>query len=334
MDLITLSHGSGGKLMHKLIEELFYKHFGNEILLQQNDASILPRMEGRIAVTTDSFVVHPIVFPGGDIGKLAVCGTVNDLAMSGAVPLYITVGFIIEEGLPFTDLERIVTSLGQTAKEANVKIVAGDTKVVERGSADQIFINTTGIGVLQRDFCIGGEQAEPGDVILINGTLGDHGITVMSQRNHFDFELSLISDCGLLHDLIQEVLRASDGVKVLRDPTRGGLAVTLHEIAQQSKVSMCLKEEEIPVKEEVQAMCEIMGYDPLYIANEGKVIVIVKKEDAENVLAAMKRHPMGKEAAIIGEVLQDHRQHVYVKTAIGGTRLLHMPTGELLPRIC
>ncbi|WZL72497.1 hydrogenase expression/formation protein HypE [Clostridiaceae bacterium 35-E11] len=334
MRIITLSHGSGGKMTHNLIEDLFYKYFHNDILLQKNDASILPKVKGKIAVTTDSFVINPIFFNGGDIGKLSVCGTVNDLAMSGAKPLYITVGFIIEEGLKIKDLERIVKSIADTANEANVKIVAGDTKVVEKGSADNIYINTTGIGVIEKNIILGGENAKPGDKIIISGTLGDHGICIMSKRKNLEFDVSVKSDCGLLNGLIEKILDASSNVRVLRDPTRGGLATTLNEIAQQSQSSMLLYEETIPVKDEVRSMCEILGFDPLYIANEGKVVVIVAEEDAKQVLEVMKKHPMGQGAQIIGEVIKNEKNAVFLRTDIGGTRLLNMAVGELLPRIC
>lgn len=334
MELITLAHGSGGKASHQLIEGLFHKYFQNDILLQGNDASILPELFGRIAISTDSFVIHPVFFPGGDIGKLSVYGTVNDLAMSGAKPLYITAAFIIEEGFPLKDLEKIVASMSEAARSAAVKIVAGDTKVVESGSADQIYINTTGVGILPNNINIGGQNAKAGDKILVSGTLGDHGTAIMALRKGFEFVTDLESDCGLLSGMIQEILQTGADIKVLRDPTRGGLAATLNEIAQQSKVGMLLEEGAIPVKQGVRSLCEILGLDPLYIANEGKVIVIAAKKDAEHVLKAMKNHPLGKDAAIIGTVIDSPEAQVYLKTEIGGTRILHMPVGELLPRIC
>jgi len=334
MEVITLSHGSGGKQMHQLIQQLFYKYFENEILMQQNDASLLPPMQGKIAVTTDSFVVSPIFFPGGDIGKLSICGTVNDLAMSGAVPLYITVGFILEEGLPVETLEKIVQSMAETAKRAGVKIVAGDTKVVEKGSCDQIYINTTGIGLLTQEIYIGGDCAKPSDKVIVSGTLGDHGVCILSKRNNMDFEVDVQSDCGLLSGMIAEILSTGAQVKVLRDPTRGGAATTLGEIAKHSGQSILLYEEKIPVKDQVMSLCEIVGWDPLYIANEGKLIVIVKAEDADKVLKVMKQHSMGQDAAIIGEVLEENKGTVYIRTEIGGTRIVSIPEGELLPRIC
>ncbi|WBW95806.1 hydrogenase expression/formation protein HypE [Oceanirhabdus sp. W0125-5] len=334
MSIITLSHGSGGATTNKLIEELFYKYFNNDILLQKNDSSILPVCNGKIAVSTDSFVVNPIFFNGGDIGKLSVCGTINDLAMSGAKPLYITVGFIIEEGLEIEELEKIVKSISETANEAKVKIVAGDTKVVDKGSGDKIYINTTGIGVLERDIYLSSENIKAGDKVIISGTLGDHGVCIMSKRNNLEFDVEVESDCGLLFELIDNVLNTSKNVRILRDPTRGGLATTLNEFAKESKKSIIIKESLIPVKIEVESMCEILGLEPLYIANEGKVVLIVGEEDSEEVLKVMKEHPKGKDAQIIGEVIEDDTHNVYLKTEIGGTRIVNMPTGELLPRIC
>jgi hydrogenase expression/formation protein HypE len=334
MDVITLAHGSGGKLTHQLIDSIFQQYFDNEILGQKNDSALLPEVNGKIAVTTDSFVINPIFFNGGDIGKISVCGTVNDLAMSGAKPLYLTVGFIIEEGLAIEDLRKIVKSIAKTAKEAGVKIVTGDTKVVEQGNADKIYINTTGIGVVTRDIYIGGEMAEPGDKVIINGTLGDHGASIMAQRGDLDFDFSTESDCCLLNNLIEDILNTSNNVKVLRDPTRGGLATTLNEIASQSQVAIELEEEQIPIKAEVRSLCEILGVDPLYLANEGKVIVIVSEEDVEKVLEVMRKNPMGEDAQIIGTIVDSNDSNVYLKTGLGGTRILNMLAGELLPRIC
>jgi hydrogenase expression/formation protein HypE len=334
MNVITLSHGSGGKATNKLIEEVFYKHFNNDILLQKNDSSVLPNINGRIAISTDSFVINPIFFEGGDIGKLAVCGTVNDLAMSGATPLYITVGFIIEEGLEIKDLEKVVKSIAATAKKANVKIVAGDTKVVESGNADKIYINTTGIGVIKNERYLSSENIKVGDKVIISGTLGDHGICIMAKRKNLEFGVSVKSDCGLLNGLIKNILSESSMVRVLRDPTRGGLATTLNEFVNESGNSILLYEEALPVKEEVASMCEILGLEPSYIANEGKVVIIVGEEDAQSVLEIMKKDPMGEDAEIIGEVIEDDNALVYLKTEIGGTRILSMPVGELLPRIC
>ena len=335
MDIITLSHGSGGKATNKLINDLFYKYFENEYLSQQNDSSVLPQINGRVAISTDSFVINPIFFKGGDIGKLAVCGTVNDVAMSGAKPLYITVGFIIEEGLLFEDLEKIVKSMAETAKEAGVKIVTGDTKVVEKGSADKIYINTTGVGVIEDNIMyLSGDKVETGDKIIISGTLGDHGMTILNERGNLGFDLELQSDCCLLNHMIRDILNVSNSVKVLRDPTRGGVATTLNEIAKHSEVGMEIYNEAIPVKENVNSMCEMLGMDPLYVANEGKLIVIVKNEDSEKVLEIMKKHEIAKDTAIIGEVIEDSKNRVYKTTDIGGKVIVNMPEGELLIRIC
>ncbi|WP_129597814.1 hydrogenase expression/formation protein HypE [Anaerophilus nitritogenes] len=335
MNVITLSHGSGGETTHKLIKDIFYKHFENDILLQQNDSSILQKLDGKIAVTTDSFVIKPIFFPGGDIGKLSICGTINDLAVSGAKPMYITVGFIIEEGLDINILEKIVSSMAKTAKQANVKIIAGDTKVVEKGSVDRIFINTTGIGfVKDEELYLCANNIKKGDKIIISGTLGDHGMCIMSQRKGLDFDVDIKSDCNVLNRLVDDLLNISKEVKMMRDPTRGGLATTLNEIIEGSHKSIVLNEEDLPVKEEVMSMCEMLGLDPLYVANEGKVVVIVSREDAYKVLEAMKRNPLGKDSAIIGEVIDDNKNKVYLKTEIGGTRILNMYTEDLLPRIC
>lgn len=335
MDIITLSHGSGGKATNKLIDELFYKYFNNDILAQKNDASVLPFINGKIAMSTDSFVVNPIFFEGGDIGKLSICGTVNDICMSGAKPLYISVGFIIEEGLKFYELEKIVKSMAETAKKAKVKIVTGDTKVVEKGSCDKIYINTTGIGIIEEDKAfIGGNMVKAGDKIIVSGTLGDHGMCIMNNRENLGFDTSIKSDCCLLNELIEDILSVSNNVKVLRDPTRGGVATTLNEIIEHSKVSMEIEEKNIPVKEEVRAMCEILGLDPVYIANEGKLIVIVDGNDVQAVLNVMKKNPVGCDSAILGEAINDGKNKLYLKTEIGGKRIISMPEGELLVRIC
>lgn len=334
MSIITLSHGSGGKITNELIENIFYKYFNNEYLSQNNDSSVLPVVEGKLAISTDSFVINPIFFNGGDIGKLAVCGTVNDISMSGAIPLYITVGFILEEGFKIADLERIVKSIAETAKEAGVKIVAGDTKVVENGSADKIFINTTGVGVIKENRYLTAQNIRVGDKVIISGTLGDHGTCIMSQRNNLEFDNNIKSDCGSLNKLIHKALEVSDNIRVLRDPTRGGLATTLNEISNQGNRSIMLYEDKLPINDEVMSMCEILGLEPLYIANEGKVVLIVASADADKVLEAIKEESMGKNATIIGEVMEDSKGSVYLRTEIGGTRLINMPVGELLPRIC
>ena len=335
MEIITLSHGSGGKATNKLIDNLFYKYFNNEFLLQKNDSSVLPVINGKIAMSTDSFVINPIFFEGGDIGKLAVCGTINDICMSGAKPLYISVGFIIEEGLPISELEKVVQSIAKTANEAGVEIVTGDTMVVEKGSCDKIYINTTGIGIIEENRAyLGGDKVKNGDKIIISGTLGDHGMCVMNKRENLGFETSIKSDCCLLNKLIEDILSASNNVKVLRDPTRGGLATTLNEIIEHSNISMEIAEEFIPVKPEVDAMCEILGLDPLFIANEGKVVVIVDKNDADNVLNIMRQNPVGKDSVLLGEAINDGKNKLYLKTKIGGRRIINMPEGEILVRIC
>lgn len=335
MNMITLSHGSGGKKTLELIKNMFYKYFQNDILLQQNDASILHKLNGKIAVTTDSFVISPLFFYGGDIGKLSICGTVNDLAVSGAKPLYITVGFILEEGLKIDILEKIVMSMAEAARKANVYIVAGDTKVVERGKGDKVYINTTGIGIIENNReVLGIQQIKQGDKVIISGTLGDHGMCIMSEREELGFEVSIKSDCASLNELTKDILSKSKNVKVMRDPTRGGLATTLNEIAEQRRMSIMLYEKEIPIKEEVSGMCEILGFDPLYVANEGKLVLIVSSEDAEKVLKIMKKNLLGEDAKIIGEVINDNKGKVYLRTEIGGTRILNMYEEEMLPRIC
>lgn len=334
MDIITLSHGSGGKRTHELINKIFYKYFINEILMQQGDSSIIKNLGGKIAVTTDSYVINPIFFPGGDIGKLSICGTVNDLAVSGAKPLYITVGFIIEEGLEITELERVVISMAETAKSCDVKIVAGDTKVVERGKGDKLYINTTGIGVFENDLDLMSRRIEEGDKVIVSGTLGDHGITILCEREELNFEAQIESDCNSLHLLIKDILEVSKKVKIMRDITRGGLATTLKEIIQEKEMSIVLHEKDIPVREEIGAICEILGFDPVYIANEGKVVVIVSKEDADRVLQTMKNNPLGKNAQVVGEVVKDNGGKVYLKTEINGTRTLDMVEEDLIPRIC
>ena len=334
-EIITLSHGSGGKASNKLISNLFYKYFNNEILNKQNDSSVLPIINGKIAISTDSFVINPIFFNGGDIGKLAICGTVNDIAMSGAKPLYISVGFILEEGLEINDLEKIVKSMADTAKKANVKIVTGDTKVVERGSCDKIYINTTGIGSIEDEKAYyGGDMVKDGDCILLSGTIGDHGMCIMNNRESLGFDVDIKSDCCLLNFLIDDILSVSENVRVLRDPTRGGVATTLNEIINHSNISIEIEEDNIPIKEEVSSMCDILGLDPLYVANEGKLIVIVDEKDASKVLEEMKKNKVGNDAVILGKAIDDGKNKLYLKTKIGGKRIVSMPEGELLVRIC
>lgn len=332
--LVNLTHGSGGRAMAQLVSELFAAEFANDWLAQGNDQAILPPPGGRIAIATDSHVISPLFFPGGDIGSLAVHGTVNDLAMGGATPLYLSAGFILEEGLPLADLARIVRSMAAAAHEAGVAIVTGDTKVVERGKGDGVFISTTGVGVVADGVKLSGDQARPGDVILLSGTLGDHGMAVMSQREGLGFASPILSDSAALHTLAAELLAACPGLRLMRDPTRGGLATTLNEIAQQSGVGMRLQESAIPVQASVRAACEFLGLDPLYIANEGKLVAICPAEQAAAALAALQAHPLGQQAAIIGEVVADAHQFVRVATDFGGERLLDWLSGEMLPRIC
>lgn len=333
-DKILLSHGSGGKQTNSLINDLFFKYFNNSVLNEMNDSAQLTLEGNRIAFTTDSFVVNPIFFNGGNIGKLAVCGTVNDIAVSGANPLFLTSAFIIEEGFEINKLEEIVKSMAEEAEKAGVKIVGGDTKVVERGSADGIFINTTGIGIIRDDVNIKAYNAKPDDVIIVNGTLGDHGMTIMCERNGLGFDGDIKSDCASLNGLIDLMLQACTDIHVLRDATRGGVAAVLNEIAQASKVSIKLSEKSIPVSEEISGVCELLGLEPLYIANEGKLCAFVPKEYAEEVLGAMKSHPLGINSAIIGEVVEDSNSKVYIDTIVGGQRIVDMPSGQQLPRIC
>ena len=289
---------------------------------------------GRLAFTTDSYVVNPIFFPGGDIGKLAVCGTVNDLSMVGARPLYLSLAFIIEEGLPLDDLERVLLSVQAAAREAQIQIVTGDTKVVNKGSADKLFVNTAGVGTVPEGVDISGSDAQPGDKVILSGTIGDHGIAVLSQREGISFTTKLESDCAPLNGLVAEMLAASKRIHAMRDPTRGGLATTLNEVAAQSKVSIRIEEEKVPVRDEVRGACEMLGIDPLYVANEGKLVALVHPEDADAVLNRMRQHRYGKNAAIIGEVRPDHPGRVVMKTALGASRIVDMLVGDPLPRIC
>jgi hydrogenase expression/formation protein HypE len=332
-DKILLAHGSGGKMAHELIKQYFLVSLSNTCLDKMDDSAVLD-FSGRMAFTTDSYVINPIFFPGGDIGQLAVCGTVNDLSTSGARPLYLSLSFIIEEGLPLDDLQRIVDSVRQTADKAGAKIVTGDTKVVNKGSADKIFINTTGIGPIPEGVNISGSNARPGDKIIINGTIGDHGIAVLSRREGFNFNTELVSDCAPLGGLVADILRSSRNIHSLRDPTRGGLATTLNELAIQSGVSIKIEEEKVPVREEVMSACEMLGFDPLYIANEGKMVAVVAPENAEKVLKAIRGNLYGKSAAIIGEVESGHPGRVVMKTLLGTSRIIDMLTGDPLPRIC
>ena len=331
-DKILLAHGSGGKLMHDLIQS-FMPHLANPILDRMDDSAVFD-VSGKLAFTTDSYTVNPIFFLGGDIGKLAVCGTVNDLSMSGARPLYLSLAFIIEEGLPVADLKKIVASIAETTAAAGVKIVTGDTKVVDKGSADKLFINTAGVGVVPEGVNISAANARPGDKIILSGTIGDHGIAVLSRREGLKFNTPVPSDCAPLNGLVADMLAASLNIRCLRDPTRGGLATTLNDFAGQSNVGIMIEEDKIPVDRAVLAACELLGLDPLYIANEGKLVAIVPAGDAAAVLRRMKRHKYGKNAAVIGEVVAGHPRRVVMKTALGASRIVDMPVGELLPRIC
>lgn len=331
---ITLAHGSGGQLTADLVRQLFLPAFNNEYLARLGDQAIVSLNGVRIAFTTDAFVVTPLFFPGGDIGKLAINGTVNDLAMSGAKPLFIAAAFILEEGLAMDELSRIVDSMRQAACEAGVQVVTGDTKVVERGKGDKVFITTTGLGVVDASVGIAADQARPGDKVILSGTIGDHGITILSQRENLQFEGAVTSDTAALHTLVAAMLEVSDQIRCLRDPTRGGVATALNELAVASGVGIDIDEQRIPVKESVKGACEILGLDPLYVANEGKLIAIVAADAAEAVVGAMRRHPLGREARMIGEAVAQHPGVVVLRTAVGGKRVLDVPRGEQLPRIC
>jgi hydrogenase expression/formation protein HypE len=332
--LILLGHGSGGVLSHNLTEGLFLRHFSNPLLLPLEDASLLPWPSRRIAFTTDSYVVKPLFFPGGDIGRLSVCGTVNDLSMRGAEPLYLSAGFIIEEGLTLAELERVVISMSEAAKEAGVSVVCGDTKVVEKRAADGLFINTAGIGRAREDIAVSVENAKPGDAVILSGTLGDHGVAVLSQRHGLRFTSSTKSDVAPLNGLVSAILEASPRVHVMRDPTRGGMGTTLKEIAQGSGVGIEIDEEAIPISEAVKAACAMLGLDNLYLANEGKLVALVPAEDAPVILGAMRRHRYGADAAIIGSATSDHPGIVTVKNRYGVKRIVEMLAGDQFPRIC
>ena len=332
-DRILLAHGSGGRLAHDIIRNSFVSSLSNPILTQLDDSAVI-EPAGRLAFTTDSYVVQPIFFPGGNIGKLAVCGTVNDLAMVGATPLYLSLAFIIEEGLPLSDLTKVVDSIKESTTEAGVTVITGDTKVVNHGTADKLFINTAGIGTVPAGLNVSGHNARPGDMLILSGTVGDHGIAVLSQREGVNFATELKSDCAPLNSLVAEMLTVSDNIHCLRDPTRGGLATTLNEIAEQSDVSIRIDEEKVPIREEVASACEMLGLDPLYVANEGKLIAAVAPEDAEKILKQMKKHRYGRYAAIIGEVKEENPGRVVMKTGLGTTRIIDMLVGEPLPRIC
>ncbi|UFW50986.1 MULTISPECIES: hydrogenase expression/formation protein HypE [Bradyrhizobium] len=332
---VDLSHGSGGRAMAQLISGLFHQAFGNEWLARCNDQSAFEVAAGRMVMTTDGYVVSPLFFPGGNIGSLAVHGTINDVAMSGARPLYLSASFIIEEGFPFSDLKVIADSMGSAARSAGVHIITGDTKVVERGKADGLFISTTGIGIVADGLDLSADKARVGDRVLVSGSLGDHGVTIMSKRQNLALQTEVGSDSAALHDLVAVMVAAGgSGIRVMRDPTRGGLAATLNEIAHQSELGFRLHEASIPVKPAVAATCELLGLDPIHVANEGKLVAIVAPDLADAVLAAMKAHPLGSDAADIGEAVADNRKFVQMATGFGGRRIVDWLWGEQLPRIC
>ena len=331
---VDLSHGAGGRAMAQLIEELFVRAFDNEWLRQMNDQASFAVPAGRMVMSTDSHVVSPLFFPGGDIGSLAVHGTINDVAMAGARPLYLAAGFILEEGFPLAQLKRIVASMAGAAQEAGVCVVTGDTKVVERGKGDGVFITTTGVGVIPPGIDISGDRARPGDSVIVSGTIGDHGVAIMSFRENLSFGTTIRSDTAALHGLVAAMVQAAPGIHCLRDPTRGGLATTLNEFARQSGVGIRIVESAIPVRPQVSAACELLGLDPLYVANEGKLVAVCAPQDAEPLVAAMRAHPLGRDAAQIGEVIADAHHFVQMQTAFGGARLVDWLSGEQLPRIC
>lgn len=333
--LVELAHGAGGRAMAQLIQDLFHPALDNEWLRCGNDQAAFDVDGGRLVMTTDAYVISPLFFPGGDIGSLALHGTINDIAMAGARPRYLSASFILEEGFPLADLERIARSMGEAARAAGVAVITGDTKVVERGKADGVFISTTGIGVVPAGLEVSVERVRPADRILVSGSLGDHGVAVMSKRHDLKFETTILSDSAPLHDLAAAMVAAAGGdLHAMRDPTRGGLASTLNEIAQQAGVGLRIREEAIPVKPEVAAACELLGLDPLYVANEGKLVAFVAPQSAEAVLAAMRAHPLGAEAAVIGEAVRDEHRFVQMTTGFGGDRIVDWLAGEQLPRIC
>lgn len=333
-DKIVMGHGSGGTMTKSLIERSFYPSFQNEALLRRDDAAVLPAQAGRLALSTDSHVVFPRFFAGGDIGRLAVSGTVNDVAMVGARPVWLTASFILEEGLPLDELERVVLSMKETAEEAGVLIVAGDTKVTEHGSGDGVFITTTGAGWVPEGRRVSGANAQPGDLILCSGDIGDHGLAVLAARGDLAFETEIQSDVAPLNGLVETMFAASDEIHVLRDPTRGGVATALNEVAEQSSVGITIDETELPIKAAVEAACEMLGFDPLYIANEGLLLAAVPEADAEPVLSAMRAHRYGQNATVIGRVKQESAGRVLLRTAIGSSRVVGVLAGEMLPRIC
>jgi hydrogenase expression/formation protein HypE len=332
---IDLSHGAGGRATAQLIDEIFREAFNNPLLNQGNDQAAFDLPAGRMVMSTDAYVIWPLFFPGGDIGSLAVHGTINDVAMAGARPLHLAGSYIIEEGFPLADLQRIAQSMGRAAREAGVAVVTGDTKVVERGKGDGVFITTTGLGIVPQGLDLSGDRARPGDRVIVSGSIGDHGVAIMSKRSNLGFETEILSDSAALHGLVAEMVRvAGSSLRLLRDPTRGGIASTLNEIAQQSDVGFLIEERMIPVKPEVAAACELLGLDPLYVANEGKLVAIVAPDAADRLLAVMHAHPLGLDAALIGVVIADDQRFVQMATAFGGGRIVDWLAGEQLPRIC
>lgn len=332
---VDLSHGSGGRAMAQLIADIFHDAFGNEWLQRNDDQAALGVLPGRLVMTTDGYVVSPLFFPGGDIGSLSVHGTINDIAMAGAAPKYLSASFIIEEGFPLADLKRIAQSMGEASRAAGVPIVTGDTKVVERGKADGVFISTAGVGVVPDGVTLSSDKARPGDAVLVSGSMGDHGVAIMSRRSNLEFGVEVLSDSAALHELTGEMTAIAGGsLRVMRDPTRGGLAAALNEIAHQSNVGFLIDEARIPVKPQVAAACEFLGLDPLYVANEGKLVAICAPEAAEALLARMRAHPLGEDAALIGHVIEDDQNFVQMTTSFGGGRIVDWLSGEQLPRIC
>jgi hydrogenase expression/formation protein HypE len=331
---VVLGHGSGGRLSADLLRQVFLPAFQNDVLGELEDAATVRVNGARLAFTTDSFVVRPLFFPGGDIGKLAVFGTVNDLAVAGAKPLFLSAAFILEEGFPLLDLKRIAASMQNACRAAGVTLATGDTKVVDHGKGDKVFITTTGIGSLPADTSLSIASAVPGDRIIVSGTIGDHGMAIMSVREGLEFETELVSDCAPLHELAQSIVQASPGLRCMRDPTRGGLASALNELAKASQVGVRVFEAKIPVRAQVRAACEILGLDPLYVANEGKLIAVVPSSEAELLIAAMRKHPLGADATIIGEVVEKHSGLVTMTSVAGGERIVPLLAGEQLPRIC
>ena len=331
---VDMTHGGGGRAMAELIRDLFHRHLSNPILDQGNDAALIDVPQGRLVMSTDGHVISPLFFPGGDIGSLSVHGTLNDVAMAGARPLYLTAGFILEEGFPLADLERIVISMARAAREAGVPIITGDTKVVEKGKGDGVFITTTGLGVVPDGVRVSADRARPGQAILLSGPIGDHGVAILSKRENLEFETEILSDSAALHGLVAAMIEAVPDIAVLRDPTRGGLAATLNEIARSAHVGMMLDEAAIPLRPDVAAACELLGLDPLYVANEGKLVCLCEAKDAERLIGIMRADPLGQSAARIGTVTEDDASLVQMKTGFGGTRVVDWLAGEQLPRIC